>query len=582
MERIVVENLHYKYRDSKFALKNIDLKIGNEFVLLTGRSGSGKSTLVYCLTGLIPHYIWNGEMKGAVWIDGRNTKDTPLEELAKKVGVVLQNPESQIFGMTVEEDLAFSLENTCMPSHEIERRVNEILSFLELDKFRSMPSEALSGGQKQRLVIGSVLALDPEIIVLDEPLSNLDPWGIRLVVSTLEKLKKAGKTIVLVETKIEDIIHLVDRVIALEDGRVIVDGPPRKFLADRELAERLGIEIPQPVKLAYHLKSSGFKFTEFPLTAEELIGELKTSDIRQSMEGRRHYEVGKNKMLITLLDGGQRIIPSGRARRDGIDPIISIENLWFAYEDGGWVLKGVNLDIYPGEIVSIIGPNGCGKTTLVKHINGLLKPVKGKVLVKGIDTLKASTAELSRIVGYVFQNPNYQIFSATVFEEAIFGPRNLGIENPEHMAHYSLKRVGLENKMEASPFSLSFGEKERLAIASVLAMTPEVLILDEPTTGQDRFTNEKIIEIVNELKKNNKTVIIITHDMELVAGSSDRVIVMNGGTIEKAGDPYEIFSDEELLMKLQLSPPKVTAIGKALGMNSLPLTIEDFVRGLRN
>lgn len=576
-EKIVVENLCYKYRNSEFELHYINLKIGNEFVLVTGRSGSGKSTLIYCLAGLIPHYIRNGEMKGEVWIDGRKTSETPLEELAKKVGVVLQNPESQIFGMTVEEDLAFGLENLCVPRHQMERKVSEILSFLGLEKFRNMPPEALSGGQKQRLAIGSVLALDPEVIVLDEPLSNLDPWGARLIVSTLEKLKEAGRTVVLVERKIEDVIHLVDRVIALEDGRLIADEPPREFLADRGLVERLGVEIPQAVKLAHHLESSGLKFAEFPITAEELVGELRARGIHRSAKGRAFCEIGEGERFATLLDGGQRIVRGCSARAG---PIISARDLWFAYEDGDWVLKGINIDIYPGEIVSILGPNGCGKTTLVKHFNGLLKPARGKVFVKGIDTSKSSTAELSRIVGYVFQNPNYQIFSATVLEEALFGPKNLGIKEPEQVAYSSLRSVGLEGKAGASPFSLSFGERERLAIASVLAMDPEVIILDEPTTGQDRFTTGKIIEIMGEIKRRNKTVILITHDVELVAECSDRVVVMNEGMIEKVGDPYEIFSDEGLLTKLQLPPPNVATIGRALGMNPPPLTICEFMRRL--
>jgi len=265
-----------------------------------------------------------------------------------------------------------------------------------------------------------------------------------------------------------------------------------------------------------------------------------------------------------------------------MNSIINTKNLWFAYENRNWILRGINIDIYPSEIVSLIGPNGCGKTTLVKHFNGLLKPVKGKVFVKDIDTSRASPAELSRIVGYVFQNPNYQIFSATVFEETIFGPKNFGVENPEQTAFSSIKDVGLEDKMKISPFSLSLGEKERLAIASVLAITPQVFIFDEPTTGQDRSTTKKIIKIVNRMRKSNKTVIIITHDMELASECSDRVFVMNRGIIEKVGDPHEIFSDERLLRKIQLSPPTIVTIGKSLAMNSVPLTVEEFVKRLKN
>jgi energy-coupling factor transport system ATP-binding protein len=272
VEKIVVENLQFSYNSSGFALRNINLKIKeNEFVLLTGASGSGKSTLLYCITGIIPHYIKHGEMIGNVWIDGKNTKEVSLEELAKKIGIVLQNPESQIFGMTVEEDIAFGLENACMPKYQIHKKINEILNFLELKKFREKPPESLSGGQKQRLVIGSVLALQPEILVFDEPFSNLDPWGVNLVVSTLEKLKKAGKTILLAERKIEEVIHLVDRIILLENGEIIADKPPREFFADCKLIEKSKINLPQVVRLAYKLESRGIKFKRFPLTVKEVL-----------------------------------------------------------------------------------------------------------------------------------------------------------------------------------------------------------------------------------------------------------------------------------------------------------------------
>jgi energy-coupling factor transport system ATP-binding protein len=265
-----------------------------------------------------------------------------------------------------------------------------------------------------------------------------------------------------------------------------------------------------------------------------------------------------------------------------MDSIIKTKDLWFAYEERNWILKGISIDIHQGEVISIIGPNGCGKTTLVKHFNGLLKPVKGKVFVNGIDTSKTSVAELSRIVGYVFQNPNHQIFSATVIEEATFGPKNFGIKNAEKAAISSLKEVGLLNKIKASPFILSHGEKERLSIASILSFDPKVLILDEPTTGQDATTTKRILKIVEKMKRREKTIIIITHDMEFVAECSDRVFVMNEGKVEKVGTPYQIFSDEKLLRKIKLSPPPVVAIAKALGINPLPLTIDDFVKRFEN
>jgi energy-coupling factor transport system ATP-binding protein len=278
-EKIVVESLKFSYNSSGFSLKNINLKIKeNEFVLLTGASGSGKSTLLYCITGIIPHYIRNGKISGNIWVNGKNTRETPLEELAKEVGIVLQNPESQIFGMTVEEDIAFGLENACIPRQQIGKKINEILNFLELEKFREKPPESLSGGQKQRLVIGSVVALQPEILVFDEPFSNLDPWGVNLVVSTLKKLKKAGKTILLAERRIEEVIHLADRIVVLENGKIIADKHPREFFANRKLVEKSKINIPQVVRLAYGLESKGIRFERFPLSVREVLEELDGYD----------------------------------------------------------------------------------------------------------------------------------------------------------------------------------------------------------------------------------------------------------------------------------------------------------------
>lgn len=278
MEKIVVENLNFRYQNSDFRLKNINLKIDRgEFVFIAGQSGAGKSTLLYCLTGLIPHYIKEGEMKGDVWIDNLNTKEVSLTDLSRKIGIILQNPESQIFGMTVEEDLAFALENMGIPRYEIGRRINKVLNLLELRKFRNKAPEILSGGQKKRLIIGSILSLNPEILVLDEPFSNLDPSGIQLVASTLEKLKKVGKIIILADRKIEHVIHLVDRVIVLDKGKIIGDLPLRKFSENRNLVKRSGIIIPQVLKLSYSLQSLGVRFDKFPITVEELLRELNGS-----------------------------------------------------------------------------------------------------------------------------------------------------------------------------------------------------------------------------------------------------------------------------------------------------------------
>lgn len=266
-----------------------------------------------------------------------------------------------------------------------------------------------------------------------------------------------------------------------------------------------------------------------------------------------------------------------------MEPIIRTKNLWFSYDKKNWVLKGINLKVYRGEIVSLIGPNGCGKTTLVKHFNGILKPTKGKVFVKNINTAKTTTAELAKIVGYVFQNPNHQIFLNSIFEEVAFGPKNLGLKNVKNLVKWSLKSVGMDNiNLNTPPFLLSRGGKERLAIASLLSMKPEILILDEPTTGQDYLTCLKIMKLMEEFKKEGRTIILISHDMEIVAEYSDRVFLMKKGKIVKKGKPEDVFSDFEFLEKLSLSPPQIVKIGKALGFNKIPTSVEEFVEMFKN
>lgn len=264
-----------------------------------------------------------------------------------------------------------------------------------------------------------------------------------------------------------------------------------------------------------------------------------------------------------------------------MEPIIEAKNLWFSYYKD-WILKGINLKIYEGEVVSLIGPNGCGKTTLVKHFNGLLKPTKGRVLVKNIDTRSATTAQLAKIVGYVFQNPNHQIFSNTVFEEVAFGPRNLGLERIKERVESSLEAVDMLKLIDKPPFLLSMGEKERLAIASLLSMEPSVLILDEPTTGQDYTTCSKIIKIAKKLKEQGKTIVLISHDMEVIAECSDRVFLMQNGRIVKSGEPEKVFSDFKLLESLSLSPPQIVWIGRELALNPIPVSMENFLERFKD
>ncbi len=560
-----VENLWYKYpRGDKWALKDINLEVRKgEFVVLTGPSGCGKSTLALSIVGYIPHVIERGVMKGNVYVKGINTKEKELHELTQLVGIVLQNPEDQLFALTVEEDVAFGPENLALPKEEIRRRIDRAMKDAGVWEIRHKEIFALSGGQKQRTAIAGILAMEPEILIFDEPTSDLDPQGAYAVLSVISEIQeKRDVTVILIEHRLDEVSKYADRIVLMEEGRIIVDAEPHEAYRELDRFLRLGVRPPQVSEAAYKFENGAVKGS-VPIDLDEA-----EKYFLSILGGRAKYPLKLEE-------------PEGRS---GEEPIISFQDVWVRYPDGTVAVKGVSLDIYPGEMVAIIGKNGSGKSTLLSLTAGLNKPWKGKAYVAGIDVSTATTRELVQHVGYVFQNPDHQLFTNSVEDELAFGPRNFNVpeEEVKRRVEEALDMLELREMRHMHPQALSRGQRRRLAVASVLTMYPEILVLDEPTTGQDWGHSVMLMELAKRLnRERGMTVIFITHDMRIVAEYAERVVLLHMGKLIMDTGPRAVFNSEEIL-KYNIYPPYITQLSHRVFEDRPPvLRVEEFIEGVR-
>ncbi|MEA3310473.1 MAG: energy-coupling factor transporter ATPase, partial [Chloroflexota bacterium] len=463
---ISINDLGFRYRGvRKPALKGISFQVEEgEFLVVMGHSGAGKSTLMACLNGLIPHFH-RGSFKGQVLVQGVDTQESSVAQLSEKVGMVFQDFEAQLFSTNVELEVAFGPENFAAPHAEIERRIEENLRLVGLTELRHRPPSTLSGGQKQKLAIASVLAMQTPILVLDEPTTDLDPISKAGVFEIARQLRaRSDLTLVAVEQETEEALQ-ADRILLLREGEIVRLGPAEEVLREVDLLRETGM---MPLGVPRYFKALGI--SPLPLTVE--------AGVRCFQE--QGWRISNERYADLVAQDKERCAERGPV-------LIRSQGLEHTYPGGVRALKGVDLEIHQGEVVAIVGQNGSGKTTLVKHFNGLLMPTGGEMEVAGQPTVEQGVFQLGKKVGYVFQNPDHQIFSETVFEEVSYSLRlrELDAETIKERVEEALAAVGLSGTEEEDPFSMTKSGRQRVAVASVLAIKPEVLILDEPTTGLD-------------------------------------------------------------------------------------------------
>ena len=512
---IDIKKLTFTYNQSdKPVIVDINLKIQDgEFVLITGPSGSGKSTLVRTFNGLIPHF-YGGRISGVIRVQEKDVFKTSTRKLAEKVGFVFQNPDNQLFMNDVEDELAFGLENLNAPINLIKKRIEETLDAIGIAHLRKRPISELSGGEKQKVAIGAVLATQPEILILDEPTAELDPKSAEEVLALIQKLNdELGITIILIEHRLDRVIQFVDRIIIIEQGKIIHDGAPKKIF-QKDLSH-IGITIPPIVRLSNQLE-----IPYIPLTVKE-----SRENLRNILNKVKVPQIVHNSFTEDFKDYFQLF--------DKKDLMVEFKNISFSYDKNQKILENISLQFHKGEFIAIMGRNGSGKTTLLKHINGLLRPNKGKVFVENRNIEKYSVAQLAQTVGFIFQNPAMQFYQDTVEEEIAFVLDRLKYEYDDiaRLVENMLKKFDLEKYRKTYPRYLSVGEQQKVALASVLIANPKIIVLDEPTHGMDYKQKSLFFSYLNEYQNNGNLVILVTHDVESIAEYSDRVVLISEGRV---------------------------------------------------
>ena len=615
-EKLGYDYVQYDEDESKepevvHAVRDVDLKVERgQFIAILGHNGSGKSTLAKHINALLV------PTEGSIYIDHMNTRDDDsLWKIRQEAGMVFQNPDNQIVASVVEEDVGFGPENLGVPTDEIWKRVDDSLTKTGMIAYRKHSPNKLSGGQKQRVAIAGVMAMKPKCIVLDEPTAMLDPNGRKEVIKAVRDLNKAEHVTVILITHYMEEVTAADRIFVMDAGELVMEGTPVEIFSQVEKLRKLRLDVPQVTELAYELKQSGAELPDGILTTEELVHCLceeknpiadpqkledslqentaaeraAESEIRekpqqkgQTVEDKEPGNMTPEGKTVVSGEPGS-IVPKGKTTGNGGRESLRLEHVSYVYSTGTayeiTALKDVSLEIPKGQFVGIIGHTGSGKSTLVQHFNGLIRPTSGHVYFNGRDIWEEGypLRELRFHVGLVFQYPEYQLFETDVIKDVCFGPKNQSLSEEEQMkrAREALRQVGIpEGLFEKSPFELSGGQKRRVAIAGVLAMNPDILVLDEPTAGLDPRGREEILSELDQLQKERGiTVILVSHSMEDVAQHVDRIIAMNKGEVAFDGTPRQVFSHYKELETMGLAAPQMTYIMHALREHGLDVDV---------
>ena len=571
---ISVKNVTYTYPEQDApALKDVNLEVGRgEYLVVMGRNGAGKTTLCVLLNGVIPNVL-GGKIRGRTEVMGLDTRRHHVYELAQYVGMVLQDPEAQLFTSNVRSEAAFAAENLGVPREEMIERIEWALEVVRLQEFVKRAPSHLSGGQKQRLAIAAGLVMRPSVLVLDEPTSQLDPIGAQEVFSVLRDLNQdLGMTIVLSTHKSEHAARYADRIVVLDQGQIVVQGTPKEVFPQVELLDRIYVQVPAVTRVEWDLgKALGKDRAEKGVLLEETRANLS-----ELLDERG---VARQSVVVSK--------PSPPVPPVLEEPHIAFKDVSFQYPGtDDKALDGISISVGKGEFVGIVGQNGAGKTTLVKHVVGLLKSTSGQIIVGEKDLADESVEDMAQTVGLVLQNPDAQLFAMGVAEEVAFGCTNLGLPEEEVVQRVdrALAATGLDELREVYPFNLSFGDRRKLSVAAVVSMEPEVLIFDEPTTGQDYRGRRELADIARRLNEMGRTVLMVTHDMDLIAEYTHRLIVMGSGRVLLDGPTAEVFQQVETLAETFITPPQVTQLAQALAEYGVPgniLVADELVQTLK-
>jgi len=521
---IETNRLRYAYAKSTEtpALNHVDVKIrADEYLLVSGASGSGKSTLCRTFNGLIPHF-YEGKLKGQVYVAGESTIDQSVAELSAQVGMVFQNAEAQLFNRTVELELAFSLESLGLPREEIKKRIADTAEMMGIEELLPRSPHELSTGEQQLVSIVAILATNPQIMVLDEPYSNLDHVNVHRVRAALKRIHKTQKGVIVCEHRLPLTVSDAQRLVALQKGNIVLNGDPAEVL-QRDV-EEFGLEAPLSVSIGRRLGLSNLP--------------LDVASLKKSAPSLSYPTELKPELFQPV----------------SIDapPILELKNVGFTLGDTT-ILRDISFTLHQGECLAVVGANGAGKTTLLKHLNGLLRPSSGQIFIMEQDAGIFKVSDLARFVGMAFQNPDNQFFKLTVRDEISVGAKVLG-RYDESWLQELIDLFGLEHLLNRPPYRLSGGEKKRVAFAAALACKPQILALDEPTAGQDLNFRRALGKVLAQLREMGQAIFLVTHDLSFAEQYAHRWLLLSAGKILADGSPWEVMADAEAMGQANLEP----------------------------
>jgi energy-coupling factor transporter ATP-binding protein EcfA2 len=563
MPAIHIDNLWFRYPSPLLdgepvnALCGINLDVQtSEFLAVMGPVGAGKSSLCLALSGAIPHAV-EGQMEGTVTIWGQDTRHVPIGDLCTQVGFCFEDAETQLFNATVADEVAFGLEAAGLPATEIERRIDQALALVGLDGTRNRIPHSLSGGEQKRLAMACALAIQPTVLVLDDPTAGLDARGRHEVLASVERLREQNTrtTIVMATQDAEAAATFADRIAVLENGQLVALSSPAELFSQPQRLAAWGIAAPQLARLAVRCD------LPVALSVDDALKQWQgTSVLRHPSLETRNPQPTPAQTIIQVMDVAYEYVNADQS-----------------------ALRDVTLDIHEGEWLAVIGINGSGKSTLIKHLNGLLRPSQGVVQVRGQDTQTQQVGALAHTVGYVAQNPDHSIFCATVRDEVAYGPKQLDLSGTklETRVRETLELFDLTALADYPPATLGYGLRRQVALASILAMHTPVLVLDEPTTGQDERITRRLMDILSHRHSAGATIVMVTHDLALVEQYAQRVVALHDGTVAAQGPVRDVLSNAVLLRSIGLRPLPVTALAEALGW-APPLPVSELDWGQRD